>query len=388
MSQRLRLGFLIATLAVHVLVSSCAGTTRASDEMRAVWITRWDYRTADDVRELVRNCDEAGFNTLLFQVRGNATAFYRSSFEPWAAELGGQDPGFDPLALAVELAHARGMELHAWVNVVPAVFGTEPPRDPRHVWNAHPEWLWYDQYGERQALSEGFYASLNPCLPEVRGYLVRVLSEIAVRYPVDGLHLDYIRFPNEHPAVPRGSGLDYPRDAPTLALFRAETGRTPDEDPRAWNRWRMEQVTRLLRELRVELDRVAPRVVLGAAVGAEPEIAAGHFQDVEGWLREGLLDLVFPMNYTVDEARFTRRLEDWGTRAHQARVVMGIMASGEPVSQRCDQLREARRHGFDRAVFGYHVLFDSRNAVLTAQTARESEERATRRGALLPALDR
>jgi len=369
-----------------ITLAACMGTVRASEDMRAIWITRWDYRTADDIREIVEQCDEAGFDTLLFQVRGNATAFYDSYHEPWAEELGGDYPGFDPLALALEQAHARGLRLHAWVNVMPAVWGTTPPTDPNHVWHTHPEWLWYDQHGEVQGLSEGFYASLNPCLPEVREYLVQVLSEVATRYAVDGLHLDYIRFPNEHPAVPRGSGLDYPRDARTVALFEAAMDTTPDEAPAQWHTWRTEQVTRLVRALRVHLDNVAPGVVLGAAVGADPERALEHHQDVEGWLREGLLDVVFPMNYTTDTKVFDRRLADWSGRTRDAQVVMGIMVSGGGRGQRSDQLREAARQGFARAVFGYHVLFDSRNNVLTTQGEAFGKSRAQLREEILPAV--
>ncbi len=356
--------------------------------MRAVWVTRWDYRTAEDVREIVRNCDDAGFDTLLFQVRGNATVFYRSSLEPWAEQLGWRDPGFDPLALAIELAHERGMDLHAWVNVVPAWWGSAPPDDPRHLWHTHPEWFWYDQDGERQALCDGFYVSLNPCLPEVRAYLVEVMEELATRYELDGLHLDYIRFPNEHPAIPRGSGLDYPRDARTLTLYRRETGLAPDDDAAAWNRWRAEQVTRLVREIRVALDRAAPDLVVGAAVGPEPERALHHFQDVETWLREGLLDLVFPMNYTADPDLFARRLADWSARSREARVVMGLMASGGTAELRRDQVREAAATTGDLALFGYHVLFDSRNLVLGAQTTTASRERERLRHTLLPAFTR
>ena len=383
-----RSGIVAAGIALTALLGSCAGAPESDRDLRAVWVTRWDYRTAEDVREIVRTCDEAGFDTLLFQVRGNATVFYRSSLEPWAEQLGWRDPGFDPLALAVELAHERGMDLHAWVNVVPAWWGPSPPDDPRHLYHTHPEWFWYDQHGERQALCDGFYVSLNPCLPEVRAYLVEVMEELVTSYELDGLHLDYIRFPNEHPAVPRGSGLDYPRDARTLALYRAETGRAPDDDAAAWNRWRAEQVTRLLREIRVALDRAAPDVVLGAAVGPEPERALDHFQDVETWLREGLVDLVFPMNYTADPDLFAQRLAAWADRSKQARVVMGLMASGATAELRRDQIRETARTLGDCALFGYHVLFDSRNLVLGSQTSAASRDRERLRHTILPALDR
>ena len=135
--------------------------------------------------------------------------FYPSKIEPWAEQFDYQDPGYDPLATALREAHARDMELHAWMNIMPAWRGTKPPTCPDQIYNTHPEWFWYDQHGNRQALSR-FYVSLNPCLPEVREYLVRVLEEVVANYPIDGIHMDYIRFPSEPPATPRGSGIDYP----------------------------------------------------------------------------------------------------------------------------------------------------------------------------------
>ena len=79
---------------------------------RAIWVSRFDYKTRDDVITIVGRCKAAGFNTILFQVRGNATVAYPSSLEPWSEQLGGADPGFDPLETAIERAHAEGCLLY------------------------------------------------------------------------------------------------------------------------------------------------------------------------------------------------------------------------------------------------------------------------------------
>ena len=140
---------------------------------RAVWVVRQVYSSPDQIADLMEKCRQAGLNTVLFQVRGNGTAFHRSTIEPPAVEYGGRDPGFDQLEVACDEAHRRGIALHAWVNVMPAWKGKTPPGDPRQLYNARPEWFWYDQDGRRQPLDD-FYVSLNPCLPEVRAYLVSV----------------------------------------------------------------------------------------------------------------------------------------------------------------------------------------------------------------------
>jgi uncharacterized lipoprotein YddW (UPF0748 family) len=355
---------------------------------RYLWVTRWDCSSAQDVERLVSDAAGAGFDALVFQVRGAASTFYPSEIEPRAPELSGMPAGYDPLRIALDAAHARGLELHAWINCVPSWWGTTPPEDPRHVYNAHPEWHWYDQEGRRQALSERFYVSLNPCLPAVRAHVVAVCEELVTGYELDGLHLDYIRFPNEAPATRKGSGSDWPRDAATLALYRVATGLEPDEDRERWSAWRAEQVTALVRGIRAQTAACAPGLVLSTAVGAEPERAlAQHFQDVDAWIDEGLVDLVLPMNYTSDLELFTTRLERWRERAGKTRVAMGVMVKGDP-GTRVAVLRLASDSYPALAVFGYHELFDSNNEVLTVQDEGESALRAQRRRALLPELVR
>lgn len=375
-----------------VLAFACAvpvdSEPERRDPQRYLWVTRWDFRDAADVERLVADAADAGFDALVFQVRGAASTLHPSRLEPRAPEMAGMPEGYDPLRIALEAAHARGLDLHAWINCVPSWWGSEAPLDPEHVYHAHPEWHWYDQRGGRQALSERFYVSLNPCLPEVRAHIVAVCEELVAGYALDGLHLDYIRFPNEPPATPQGSGSDWPRDARTLELYAEATGLAPDDDGARWDAWRAAQVSELVRGIRAVVDARAPELVLSAAVGSVPERAlAEHFQDIETWIDEGLVDLVLPMNYTAEPALFAQRLDDWAQRAQRVPVAMGVMAKGDPEA-RALQLRRAA-DAFDAlVVFGYHELFDSRNEVLTTQDEAASRARAARRARLLPVLRR
>eukprot|EP00897_Mesotaenium_endlicherianum_P005518 jgi/Mesen1/4995/ME000248S04273 len=257
---------------------------RYGDQVRAVWVTRYDYHGQDDVR----------------QVRGNGTAHYASKLEPWSETYGWTSPGFDPLQLAVQEAHARHLSLHAWVNVMPMWRGSHaPPASARQLYTEHPDWSWFDRQGNRQArlqfarssrwtsalqlslipppstLNIGFYVSVNPCLPEARRHLADVCSDIVSRYPVDGLHLDYIRFPNEPPVK---DGQQYPRDQRTLQLYLEDTGLHPDDRPQEWARWRSECVTALLRDIRRRAKSCRPQLVLSAAVGVERQQALSKFQ--------------------------------------------------------------------------------------------------------------
>src|SRR5438067_11750237 len=119
-SRRLRgirvklLPFLAAGLVVPA--AAFGSPAPAADEVRAIWVTRFEYQTEAEVKTILANCASLGFNTILFQVRGQADACYRSSIEPWAERLGGRDPGFDPLEVACRESRRLGLSLHAWVN--------------------------------------------------------------------------------------------------------------------------------------------------------------------------------------------------------------------------------------------------------------------------------
>lgn len=374
----LALAAALGTLACGDEPATAAGSAAAADQdaplpqvapsqyVKAIWVTRFDYASEADIAAVLDNVTEAGFNTVMWQVRGNATAFYDSPYEPWAEQLGGGDPtfdpGFDPLAVAVAGARERGLSLHAWVNLMPAWWGLEPPANPQQLYNAHPEWLWVDQFGQQQPLSDKFYVSVNPCLPEVRAYLTDVVVDIARRYAVEGIHLDYVRFPKEFPGTPKEPpGIDYPRDARTLALFTealAEAGvdvtaaglaggvgggaggdvggdvgadvgadvgggfgRGMGDGGEAllalpgiaekWDQWRTNAVTETVRDIAAALDTLERPPLLSAAVKATPGGGLEFHQDAETWTQESLVGAVFPMNYAREPEPFTQRNAAW-----------------------------------------------------------------------------
>jgi uncharacterized lipoprotein YddW (UPF0748 family) len=379
-SRRL-LGVGLLALCVTVL-TGCQSAPKVLDPMRAVWVTRSDYRTADDIDRVMDNCAQAGFNAVIFQVRGNGTVFYPSDIEPWAEQYDYQDPGYDPLDHAIDQARARDMELHAWVNVMPAWRGPAEPTNPDQLYHTHPEWFWYDANGNRQPLNHvvgerrrGWYASVNPCLPEVRAYLVDVFREIVSRYDVDGLHLDYIRFPNE--PVVRGEKIpDYPHDARTLALFHEATGKTPQSDPEAWNDWRTEQVNTLVADIHAMVRDENPRAVLSSAAGSVRERALHHFQDARAWMERGHIDAVFLMNYTPDVELFDKRIDPWLEIETDARVIPGMMVRRRNQPARDLETAQAlidtaRARTGDYCVFAYSSIFGNTRADAPAAKASE-----------------
>jgi uncharacterized lipoprotein YddW (UPF0748 family) len=356
-----------------LVLASCQAAPSAP-ETRAIWVTRFDYRTEEDVRTIVGNCASLRANAILFQVRGSCDAYYRSEIEPRAEGLAGD---FDPLATALAEAKKRGIALHAWINVLPAWRGKEPPADEAHVWHRRPDWILVGRDGEPQALNE-HYVALNPMLPEVRAHVAKVAAEIAAKYAVDGIHLDYIRFYTD-------DGKDYSYDERSLALFGMVSGGTPDAKPELWSWFRRECVTETVREI-----RKAVRVPLSAAVFPGVEGRRKVHQDAERWAREGLVDALYPMAYAADgekfrgyleESRFagavtTRDGEPLRARGPRVRVVPGVgvfrHATAEETARQLAAVRSC-------ALFAYASFFASRDgSAKDADELRAARARAVR----------
>lgn len=292
---------------------------------------------------------------VIWQVRGQADAYYRSELEPWGEEIaGGSDPGFDPLELAVKQAHARGLRLHAWFNVVPLWKGKQEPRDPGHPLLAHPRWRVYGADGKAQALQEG-YVVVNPGLPEVQNHIVRVARDIIMRYDVDGLHLDYVRFMST-----TAEGGIYPADDRSLRLMRADPRMDPDAGADQMPAWLALRISDLVERIRGEAVILRKDVEYSAAVWRNPKLGREvYLQNSASWLSRGVLDRAYPMIYFDDTAKFKEDLEAWERAANGRPVSPGIAVykHNDP-SVTIEQIQASRKHsGF--ALFAYASMFES-----------------------------
>ncbi|MGQ9684138.1 MAG: glycoside hydrolase family 10 protein [Anaerolineae bacterium] len=273
-------------------------------ETRAVWVTRWDFSTKANIQAIVDNAAYANLNVILFQVRGQADALYTPGLEPWSAVLGalGQDPGWDPLAEMVTRAHAKGIEVHAWINTYPvwldAVDPVEAPPSgttPEHMYHTFyrsgNEWLQWTKIPRMpMPLKRNEYLCANPAHPAVQDRVVNVCRDIVTRYAVDGIHLDYVRYADNG---------EYSYDPITDAAVQGGISR-PD--------YQRAQVTGLVQRLSIELHAIRPGVRLTAAVWPVYVDKWGwvsgndgynaKFQDSHGWAKNALADAILPMLYT------------------------------------------------------------------------------------------
>ena len=301
-------------------------------EMRGLWVARWSLKSPAAIRNIVASAQRHNFNTLFVQVRGRGDAWYETELEPRAE---GAPAGFDPLARIIEEAHSKGIEVHAWINTYLTWTGKRGPKSPRHIVNAHPDWIARDNKGRcTMAASEhleGLY--VQPSNPAVQEHLHRVFTDIARRYDVDGIHFDYVRYPN-----PR-----YDFSPSTLARFKAymlarisPEGRAAVQKdrtrfayvhmfPKEWAEWRRSQVTHLVRRVSESVHAMKPWVRVSAAVFANVEDAhADKGQDWRRWLADGYLDAICPMSYSKDTATVVEQIRTAVQIAGEKHVYAGI----------------------------------------------------------------
>lgn len=332
---------------------------------KTIWVTRWDWRSADDVRAVVERCADFGCTAVFFQVRGNGTVAYPSRVEVWSESFGFADPGFDPLATAIAAGRARGVAVHAWVNVTPGWRGKDEPRDPRQLHRARPGWFLADRSGQRESLARGGYLGLNPCLPEVRDYLVTLCAEVAATPGLAGLHLDYVRFTSGD-----FDGIDeFPNDRATRKAFEAARGR--DAGDEAFRRFKVDCVTELVRAIVTQARARAPGLTLSAAVLSDPARALASGQAWPEWARAGLVDALVPMAYTDDDAEFDRQLATLRAQAGRCSLVVGVgIYKHADAAQTVRQMQAVQRAGAAGvALFGYGELAKSERAE-TAEAVR------------------
>lgn len=201
-------------LAIALLLALCVSAQGANPktEFRGAWMhtvhqEQYGRQSTEENKQYLRRqldlLKDAGVNAVLFQVRPSADAFYDSKLEPWSRFLtsGGNPPSpyWDPLQFMIDETHARGMELHAWLNPYRVTTSKNEKLPKNHLYNKEPErFVTYEGDGK---------IYFDPALPQNRKFIVDVISDILDRYDVDGIHFDDYFYP--YPA----NGKDFPDDA-------------------------------------------------------------------------------------------------------------------------------------------------------------------------------
>jgi uncharacterized lipoprotein YddW (UPF0748 family) len=354
-------------LVLLLAATHAAAAPLPAPEMRGLWVVRTALVSPEAVDRVVDQAAEAGFNALFVQVRGRGDAFYESRLAPRSPLLARQPREFDPLARLIERARGRRLEVHAWANVLLAAgFANGLATD--HVVARHPEWVMVPRQAARAALApgasvlrlvrqaarsdadvEGYY--LSPAVTGVQEHLSDVVRELLRGYAVDGLHLDFIRYP--------GRDYDYSRAA--LEGFRRRSGgraplhQLPDAASSAWADYRRETLTELASRLAEAARATRPGARITAAV--VPDLTAAR--ELKGqlwtsWVSRGILDAVCPMTYTPDPRIYREQVEQARAAVGGARVWAGVGAYRLPLEGTIEFVGLARAAGAGGVVIFSH----------------------------------
>lgn len=347
---------LIALAAVFTLAA------QPKYEVRAVWLTTiggidWPHsyagsarsieRQKDELRDILDRLQRANINTVLLQTRIRATTIYPSAYEPWDGCLSGKpgkSPGYDALKFAIDECHRRGMELHAWVVAIPV--GKWNGAGCVRLRKRHPGLV-------RKIGDEGY---LDPEKPQTAEYLADLCAEITGNYDIDGIHLDYIRYHETWP----------------MKVSRRQ-GRT--------------NITNIVRAISRRVKSIKPWVKMSCSpIGKYKDLSRFSSygwnayervcQDAQAWLRDGLMDELFPMMYFRGNQFYPFAL-DWNEHSYGRIVAPGLgiyfMSPGEkdwPLADITREMLTLRHYGMGHAFFRSKFFTDNVKGIydFTAQS--------------------
>jgi uncharacterized lipoprotein YddW (UPF0748 family) len=361
-------------------------------EFRGVWLASvknidWPSRpglpVAQQKAELTALLDRARqlrLNAVVLQVRPACDALYASALEPWSEYLTGQmgrapAPFYDPLAFAVEEAHQRGLELHAWFNPYRARHAAAlSPVAAAHISRARPH----------LAKAYGKHVWLDPGAREVQEHSLRVVEDVVRRYDIDGVHFDDYFYPYPEKDE-RGRPLPFP-DWGSWRQYQDGGGRLARED------WRRENVNLFIVRVSQSIKALKPWVKFGIAPfgiwrpGHPPQIKGldaydSLYADARKWLRDGWVDYLSPQLYWGEERRetsFSALLAWWTKENAQHRHLwpgldlsrVGGSRAPEEIAQQIRLTRE-QPGGDGNVLWGARALLENRRGladVLSQQT--------------------
>ncbi len=298
-------------------VSSTSGRVLLSlshtRELRGLWVStvsNLDFpsrpglsatQVRAEVDAIVSTAADAGFNALFVQVRPESDALYRSTKEPWSRVLSGrqgQDPGYDPLQLFIDTAHAQGLELHAWMNPYRALVNRRTTAHEKHI----------SRVLSQDAVPYGSGVTMNPASTAVRAWVVNEVKDVVSRYDVDGIHFDDYFYPypvTTTTGLPDGGSVTSTErfdDARSYAAYTADGGTS------SLKAWRRSNVNALVRDVSQAVAATKPHVRFGISPFGiyRPGMPAGIVGldaydtlacDAVEWLEQGWVDYVAPQLY-------------------------------------------------------------------------------------------
>lgn len=323
-------------------------------EYRSLWADSWNasFLNATQAQTLVQTCRDNNINTIMIEVRKIGDAYYSSALEPRATNISG-GAAFDPLGYLIGLAHdtsggKKRIEVHAWF-VMHRISRGET-LNPQHILVQHPEYIMSDQLGNTNGSGSIF---IDPGHPGTVNHNVAVILDCLANYDIDGVNLDYIRYPEA-----AGEWGYNPVSVARFNAYYGKSGQPSGADP-DWDTWRRRNVTNEVKKIYIKMKQAKPAVVLTAdtinwgsnytsGTYTSSDAYRSVFQDWVGWLNEGILDYNALMNYATSNTRYQGWTDLSLANDNIRGSIIGIGAYLQTTSQNSiDQLLYARAQGAD-----------------------------------------
>lgn len=311
-----------------ILLSFALFKPSLAQEIRAAWLVRYDWKTKNQVDDILSVAVKNGITDIYIQIRGRGDAYYKESYEPYAQSF---NDSHDRLKEFLSKGRQLNIRIHAWINVFLVGSDRDKPFPRNHVLSLHPEWVIKDEnnrslldykfneYGPK--LLEGIY--LNPSLDEVLNYHLRLINHIIKNYPFDGIHLDYFRLPSK-------------------AFYNSEK-----ISPKNVSK----KLGHFLFEVKKGMLKYRVNSVLSVAVKSDLKNAKNEYgQDWASWLNKKYIDYTVAMNYTKSNSIFLSKIEEIPGSLRN-KIVMGISIYDKPFSQAQWQVKAALENGFTKISF-------------------------------------
>ena len=289
-----------------------------------------------ELTDILDKLKKANINTILFQTRIRGTVIYPSSIEPWdgcCSGFPGQSPGYDPLEFAIAECHKRGMELHAWIVTIPV--GKWNGIGCKTLRNKYPKLV----------IKNGGEGFIDPSNILAAQYISNICKEISDNYDIDGIHLDYIRYPEKWKLQ--------------IPLSKAR-----------------ENITNIVKEIYNKIKSTKPWVKLSCApIGKYDDLTRFSSygwnayqkgcQDAQGWLKQGLMDQLYPMMYFRGDQFYPFAI-DWQENSNNRTIISGLgiyFLSASEGNWTIDEIKRqmyvVRSHGIGYAFFRNKFLYDN-----------------------------
>lgn len=288
--------------------------------VKAVWVPFWELTSAKKIDKVVEDANDNDINQLIVQVRYRGDALYIPNknnnifFNPETRNYTIEDD-FDALQYVLDKAHEEKIDVLAWLTTYVVTPHDLEKLPSQHIYYKHPEWITRDFVGNEMAVNSYEGAFLDPGLPQVQEYLFNIVGDLVSNYKnLDGIHLDYIRYPD----------LQFGYNELSRQMYKKEV---EAQDAESWLAWKQAQVSNLVLRIYNEVKTIDEEMLVTAAVVSDLQKAKIKYaQNWPQWLQNGYLDFAYPMVYSPSTGKVNLQLNMYKNLGLNKKIVVGLRA--------------------------------------------------------------